>query len=528
MSATEPAAGDDFAELPPVSRRLATIANLVYQYAMIGTALVRGVVLTPFVLHYVGDGLYGAWVASLNIMNWLWVSEGGAWLLVRQQVATEFGARNRASLADCIGTGWVLMLLPAVFFGGAGVLLAPVVPGFLEVSDPGDAKELTRAIVIFAIATGLMVIASGPRAVQQGLQRQITVNVLHVAAEVAGLICTIILLFSGWALLSIPAGVLAREIIYNLAVWPLAAVTLRRLRVRPRVSGARFGRMFGLMGWTFMTNLSETLRQNIDGVVVSKCMGNEAVTITDLSKKIWDVGTMVVQRISAAFTPAMAHLFGTGETRLFREIAGKLFAVITIAIALMLGGGWALNEDFMNLWVPLAGATRFAGHDYNVLFGLAAGTNLMIFMVCEVLFAAGSIRTPAVVRLIQTVVRIGLLLLFMGVLNMGYIAIPLSMLAAIAVSLPHLLVRHWRRVLELTSTDAATQAGMLARSVGLVAVLAAASRLIPGIPHANSWVLLAVHGVVFVALAVGALYLTDRFVRTELDRVAARVLRRRS
>lgn len=526
MSVTEPASRDDFAELPPVSRRFATIANLVYQYAMIAAALIRGVVLTPFVLQYVGDGLYGAWVASLNIMNWLWVSEGGAWLLVRQQVATAFGARNRANLAECIGTGWVLMLLPAVFFGGAGVLLAPLIPGFLEVTDPSDATELKWAIILFAIATGLMVIASGPRAVQQGLQRQVTVNVLHLAAELCGLVCTIVLLFSGWALLSIPAGALAREIIYSAAVWPLAAMTMRRLGVRPRVSRARFGQMFGLMGWTFMTNLNETLRQNIDGVMVSKCLGNETVTITDLSKKIWDVCTMVVQRFSIAFTPGMAHLFGTGETRLFREIASRLFAVITIAIALMLGGGWALNEDFMNLWVPVPGSTRFAGHTYNVLFGLSNCAYLMMFMVCEVLFAAECIRIPAAVRLLQTVVRVGLLLLMMGVLEIGYIAIPLSTLVAMVVSLPHLLVRHWRRVLELTSTDAVMQLLMIVRSVGLVALLAAAWRLIPGVPHATSWALLALHGAVFAVLALGALYLTDQFFRTELNRVAARVLRR--
>lgn len=523
----DPPAGDRL-EAAPISRRVATIANLGYQYLMIGLTLIRGIVLVPYFLRFIGDELYGAWIASVNIMNWLWLSEGGAWLLLRQQVAQEYGARNRHGLAEAIGAGWALLLLPALFLGGAGCALAPLIPGFLNLDDPGKASQLTTGVVIIAIATGLMIVSSGPRAVQQGLQRQVIVNALYLAAEITGLIATIVMLFTGWGLISIPMGILAREIGYNLVVWPLALATLHKLHVRPRVTLARLRSMFGLMSWTFLSNIGETLRQNIDGVVVAKTLGNEVVPITELSKKVWEVSSMVIQRVTGAFTPALAHLHGTGDIDRFRAIAGKLFGSVTIVTALALGAGWAFNADFMRVWVPQAdGSSRFAGEGYNVLYGLGTLANLLLFMACEVLFAAGSIRAPAIVRTVQTVARIILVIVLLGVFR-SYIAIPISILASMLVGAPLLIVSEWNKTLQLSRADAAGQVAMVLRAAAIAGLLALAWRWIPGPPPPHSWVALLAHGAAFGLIALLLLYAADPFVRESVRSVLARCARPRA
>lgn len=502
---------------PPVSRRTATLVNLSYTYASVGVNVVRGIVLPPLFLEFIADRTLGIWFALSNVLNWIMMSEGGAWLLLRQQTAREFGRGDRTALAEAIGVGGFLLFVLGALVAGACIGLAPFAPGWFDTGGE-TGRVLALSFAVNGLALALSLPACIPRAVQQGLQRQVGVNVALLLAEIVSVIATIVLLIRGWGVLAIAVGILAREVLHNLFNWPLLVHSLWRLRIRPRFAVGRLRTTVPLMGWTFLSNIGASLRSSVDAFVIGKFLAPELVPATEFSKRIWDLAMNLLMRVSNAFSPGMAHLHGEGDTPRFRAVAGRLLAVLALATGIVLAGGWALNAAFMNIWLP---RPLHLGVSYDVAFGVATLLTLLSMMMNDVLFAAGCIRGPSIVSVAQTLLRIAALLLLVGVV--GALAMPLSIVAAIVLGGGWYMVQQWRRTLELSRSDAGRQLSILAACAGSAAVVAGLWSLVP-VP--TSWTMLGVQAMA-VAVCTGAVaWVVGGALREQLQPMVAAVANR--
>lgn len=95
-----------------VRRTRATIANLTFQYSSLVLGIIRGLVLVPLYLKFIDIKLYGAWLASGNVIVWLALMNPGLNELLRQQVAKFYGKKDWNNLGKVIGTGG-LSFVPA-------------------------------------------------------------------------------------------------------------------------------------------------------------------------------------------------------------------------------------------------------------------------------------------------------------------------------------------------------------------------------------------------------------------------------
>ena len=493
--------------MKPVSRKAGTLRNMVFEYAMMALMIVRGIVLPPLAARYIDHNLLGAWFASGNIMQWLMVSEGGAWLFLRQRAAVEFGRGDHTALAAVIGSSGIII----VSLGTVTVLLslsiAPLVPGWLHV-DARLSGELVMAFSLTAMGMGLGFLASIPRAVGHGLQRQVAVNTSLLVAESTSLAASIVLLMNGYGLLSLGVGPLIRELLHNLLNWPILVRMLHGLHIRPVVSRAYIKSMTGQMSWTFVNNLSGVMRRNVDALIVSQVFGNSAVLLVEWTKRAWEIFASVVTRASTSFTPALAHLYGEADLPKFRTISAQLFAVIAVALGIALAVGLALNQPFVGLWV---GTQFYAGNQYNLVLGLAMVASAIGFTLLEVLFATGNIRRPAIAQLLQTVARLGVL--FALVPMVGLLSIPLSMLITESLGILYLSLE-WQRTLKVPGRDMLKQLLLMGRTLLVALVLALAWM---ALPHPVSWPGLVLHGVLFGTALVLAFYLVEPFVRFRIN-----------
>jgi O-antigen/teichoic acid export membrane protein len=375
---------------------------------------------------------------------------------------------------------------------GAGALLAPFAPGWFSIAG-AEATTFSWAFALAAGGLALSLVACGPRAVLQGFQRQTAVGVSLLGSEIASLGCTIALLYLDFGVMAIALGLLARELIHNAINWPLFVATLRRMGLRPTVSARRLRVLLPLVGWTFAGNLGVVLRGSVDAFVVAKAFDNSTVVVTEYSKRIWELATQLLGRATSSFTPALAHLHGGGERERFRSVSARLLAAVALALSLALGGVWAFNADFVALWV---GSANWAGAGYNLAWGAAALFNVLVLAMTDVLFAAGGIRGTAAVQVLQTAVR---LLLLVGTVSwLGILALPLSALAAAALGGVPWLALRWKRLLGLSAAELWQQARPLLVGAGLAAALAAAWTA--WVPGPLGWLALAAQAAAFAAL----------------------------
>ena len=91
---------DEPSALPAVSRRRTTLLNLFFSYASMGLVLVQGIVLVPLYVAKVPLALYGAWLATGNVLTWLEMVDPGTGDVIRQRVARLYGANDRAAQTE--------------------------------------------------------------------------------------------------------------------------------------------------------------------------------------------------------------------------------------------------------------------------------------------------------------------------------------------------------------------------------------------------------------------------------------------
>jgi O-antigen/teichoic acid export membrane protein len=524
---TEPADRQD-GNLPDLrtgrpGRRRNTLILLVFQYILIGVTIVRGIVMVPLYLHYIALSLYGAWLASGNIVSWIALAEGGAGVLIQQQVATFYGRGERRDLSQTVGTGLAILTVLSLLATAIGLALLPWVPAVFHMTG-SDAVQLSWAFLLAVLDGFLSMLSGGPYAVQQGLQRSFLTNLVAVLCELASLASTIVLLVTGWGLLAIPMGLIVRDLLNNLFLWALMSRSLLQLKVRIAFSRAKLWTLSRLMGWTWLNRTGQSLMSSIDAFMVSAFLGNEMVAIAVLTRRGWDTLMMFLNRIGVAFTPSMSHLAGAGEAEKFRSVMSRMLCVLGMLMGMGLALLYAFNKSFVTVWV---GPTLFAGEWYNLILG--AGTMLLVavFTICQLMLASGNIRGSAIAQISQIALWIGLQAILLP--TIGLIGLPISMLAA---SLTVFVFYVGRQAARLMTAPGESGWPMFLRIMKYFAVAAVLAGLLvladqfSIVPLPASWAMLAAQVAAGAILFAIALYILDTAAREQISLLLAAVSRR--
>lgn len=413
--------------MEPVSRTRATIANLVFQYASVLLA-VASIVLVPLYLRFIDIKLYGAWLASGNIISWLSVLDPGLNELLRQQVAKYYGEKNWTMLGRSIGTGWVVIIGLSVLVVLIGLLISQVAPGLFSVKAE-QAKELELSIFLASIGLALMFFAGSPASVQQALQRSERYLAVYLFGWACGIAAIVIFLFKGFGLASIPLGAVVRGLLWSLCSGSdTFYLTRRKLGVSIGWSTQYLREIKGLMGATFLKQVGRILARSCDAFLVGIFFGVEVVPIVVFTSKLWQVAVEFGERISIAFMPGLAHLWGEGNKSRAADIGTKVLKVTMWFVAFEVATLLFLNQSFIGLWV---GDKFFAGQTFNLLMGFAILIFVYVYASGQVLYAANIIKGPALAEFVLSILQLGLLIALLKMI--GIIGVPISTIVASAI-----------------------------------------------------------------------------------------------
>lgn len=517
----------------PVRRRAATIINLIYQYASVALTVVRGIVMVPIFLFFIPMDLYGAWMASGDVVAWILLTEAGTSDLIRQQVAQHVGGGKRIEAGQAVGAGLLISAALAAVVLGAGVLISPYVPALVNYQGE-QSGALSHAVLLAVIATAMGIVCGGVRAAQQGLQRPLGVGIVGLCAELLSILLSLVLLLWGWGLYAIPIGFLAREVVNNAGCATLFALSARELRIPVGFSRARVVSLTYLAGWTFLSRVGHALGHHLHAFLIARFLGPAWVPATVLSRRVWEILYLLLSRLSFSFQPGLAHLRGSGELPRFRNIVHRMLAVVLASSAVAGGAALALNQPFMKLWLGDSEPGKpdfFAGALYNGLTGVATLLSILLFTACQVILAAGRIRESAVAHLLPNVAN-GLLLLLGLLLASAWelqaavtiLAVPVAaVLSHGAVGLTYALLQ-WRAATDFTPSDLRGQALSTARLVAVAAAVALGWRLLLPMPY--SWLTFVVHGAACTAVLAAAVLAVEPGVRADVRAGVGAVARR--
>ncbi|HYR08221.1 MAG TPA: oligosaccharide flippase family protein [Longimicrobium sp.] len=502
--------GAEGAVPPPRSRRRGAAVMLVGGWANLLLLVVQGLVLVPLYLRHLGPGMYGAWVASGDVLGWLAVLDLGVTGIGLQRMAAAHGRGDARGAAGWYGTAMLVQAALAAVLAGTAVLLAPQVAGWVGTGGAGDA-ELAGAFAVAGVAAGLGLLANGAGTLALAVQRPLFVNAATFAAGVAGIVVTLVLLGDGRGVWALALGMLARAALLLAACGAHAAWLLwRDLRTRVHLRGAAARELARLSPVSLLTLAGNAAAGRSDALLVALFFGPRTVAAYVLTRRAAELLAMFLARLGGAVYPGFAHLVGSGEHARAASVLGdvrRLYLWTAVpGVALYM----ALNRTFVEVWV---GPAEYAGHALTVLIGLnvlAVGWSSLVLYVNG---AAGNIERAGVAVFVEAVARVAVALALLRWWGIG--GLPAAGIATTALSAE--VGMRWLRERLRQPRPA-----LAPRAIAAAAVLLALGAAAGTVRWAGSWAGLVGWGIVFTGVAALGVLGGDPGARAAILRLAAR------
>jgi O-antigen/teichoic acid export membrane protein len=476
-------------------RTRAALVALLTSYAGAAITIVKGFVLIPLYLHYFGIDVYGAWLASANIVSLLALFDVGLSGVMYQRLATAWGARDEAAFArtSCAA----MILVPCIFaaISLTGVVLAPFVPPLVHAA-PAACRALSVSFGLTSIGTAGSVVLGNVLAVSSAWQRteisaasRIAGQLVEVATIVGGLV-------AGGGVIALGAGSAAGAACSCGIALVWTASRWRSMRLpRPRFDLAELRELTRTTLPMMLSRIVGQVASNIQVALVSAVISPTAAAVYGLTERVLTIGHNFIGPIAGSVLSGFAHLVGERGVRGAIEPTRELLAIWSLAVAAIFPTLLALNHDFTVLWI---GGANYGGLVLNVALCSAAilGTREMVMSI--VLMSAGGIRASAWISIVEAAVRIPIV--YIALRAVGMYGMPT---ASGVVSVVGLLV--WSR---FVARELDVEPGRRTRLV-LTGALAVGLTLAVGVaetvwlPPAQSWLSLVAKGSVLGALHLG-------------------------
>ena len=126
------------ADAPRRSR--AAALNLASQGLGLLLSVATGFLLAPLVLRSVEPSLYGAWMATGNVLAWLAMVDPGTQAVLRQRAAEAFGRGDKRGVESAIGTGLAVNTVFSLLFVALSLAASLFVPRLVQL-EGGDGMQ---------------------------------------------------------------------------------------------------------------------------------------------------------------------------------------------------------------------------------------------------------------------------------------------------------------------------------------------------------------------------------------------------
>ena len=449
----------------------------VFAYLQFGLSIVVGVALVPFVLHHVGERLYGYWLASGEVLAYAAMADFGVMGVVPWMIAEADGRRDRVEIRRLMSTATCSAVVVAAIYAVVVAMLWRVAEIRL---GPEDRFAIAGPLTLIAIATAVVMPFRVFGSVLNGLQDvrfQGTLSTINWALDLA---ITVVLLARGHGVYALAFGTTVPLVFGAVAAFLRVRVLAPDLlHDWPRPSLAEVTTLFreGLGGW--LGGWGWRLSAATDAIVLAS-LGNPLwITMLAMTAKLGQMLTQMSWVPGDSSLVGLAHLSGERRPERLREAVTAVFRVYLSLAAAGTCVVLAVNGAFVRGWV--------GGH----LFGGAAMNAMIAALIIVSTIAHGSATIASV---LGRRMHVGIATVISGAIQVaaavmlarrfGVIGLPMAALAAQTCVLIPLLMPALAERTGLAASAFARDVVLpwLTRSVPMIALCATAGPLLMPVP----------------------------------------------
>jgi O-antigen/teichoic acid export membrane protein len=336
--------------LRPMKRSLASIRNVAASY--IGAFVEGGsfLLLTPFLVRYLGLGELGLWGISVALAEWLLLFDLGLREAILKYVAAH-QARDRArdvrlvcDTALFIYSGAALMAVTA----GAGLVWF-ILP--LMVGDPEQLPRVQLALVLLVATAALSLPAGLGGTLLEGLSRFDLLNLFRIMHTGLRMALIVLFLQFGFGLVGVAIAELLARLILHVVRWVAVYRLDPELIPRPWLHRQVRQNVLRFSSWNALRQVSVTMVGKLYEPILSLLAGLPAVGVFFVGRRLGTLPAEVVGPMTGVLLPLSSELEVVGRRRTLQQ---TLVATTRLSLVLALPLGLVLSigaEPILGNWM---------------------------------------------------------------------------------------------------------------------------------------------------------------------------------
>jgi O-antigen/teichoic acid export membrane protein len=370
---------------------------------MLVTNVVVGILLSPFILHRLGDSAFGIWVLIFSITGYYGLFDLGIRSSIVRYVSKFKATNDHESLGKLINTSLFSYSCVGALTLILTLALSPHVASIFRISPEfHSTARLLLLIVGASVALGFPLgVAAG---ILDGLQRFDISNSTGIVALLLRAGFIVVALNHNRGLLTIAIITVSVPLIMSLVRWAI----ILRICVIPfgwrYVQPAMFRKIFSYSSITFALIVADRLKFKTDEIIIGSMISAAAITYFNIGARIVDYAGEVVIGLAQVLMPMSSRADATGDIDGLRRIfvVGNrfcAFVIFPICATLLL-----LGKSVIEVWV----GRRYVAYSYPVLVIMIVACTIMWSQGASgrILMGTGKHGTWAAVSLIEGIFNV--------------------------------------------------------------------------------------------------------------------------
>lgn len=416
-------------------RSVRVLRNIVTNYLRFFIAGVIGFVITPAMVHGLGDGGYGLWVTVFSLTGYFGLFDQGIRPSLVRYVSRDHARGDLDGVCRTVNSAIVLYTGVGVVALAATVIASLTFGRWLKL-DPAQ-LESARVVVLIAGASVALGFPFGVfAATLSGLQRYDIANGIGIVIGVARALAFVAVLRLGGGVVALAWASLAM----NLLGHALSALAVRRLLPalaygRRWVNLERLRLIAAYSSYAFLGALAGSIAFQTDALVITGFMGAAAVTPFALAAGLVDNARSLVYAATWVLSPTASEFEALGETSKLHAMAvtGTRYSVLVSWPVL-----WGLLIFGGNLLATWVGARYSGSAALLTILSVPTFLALPLAAAAAVLFGVSRHRGVVVLSTLNAALNLGLSILWVRRFGLTGVAmgtaVPLLLVSGIAMA----------------------------------------------------------------------------------------------
>lgn len=349
------------------------LKNVGSSWFSLGVNVVTGFILSPFIVHHLGDEAFGLWILIFSVTGYYGLFDLGIRSSIVRYVAKYWATGENDELNSLVNTAMFSYSAIATVAMSVTLISAYYVNSIFKIQPQfvGTARSLLL-MVGTAISLGFPLGVFG--GILEGLQRFHVTNFTNITSTILRTVLIILALEHGGGLLSVALITVALPLI-NQMVNAIFVFRHLHLLISPRYVNRNTMKLIaGYSGTTFLIIIGGRLRFKTDAMVIGTFVSAAAITYFTIGSRLVDYASEVVSSLAQIFIPMSSQSQAKGDLEALRTIfvvGNRACAFIIFPITTVLT---LLGKSMIEAWM----GPKYVSQSYPVLLVLLYPMTLML------------------------------------------------------------------------------------------------------------------------------------------------------